>query len=99
MILLSGITGERDLRQARVNLTKGCEEGVTAACVALGDMYMSGSGVEPDEKVRLLIWLSDRLGVDVAAGGNLIAIRTTCGLSGSSEPPYTPGYWGVCSGD
>lgn len=39
------------------------------------------------------------LGVDVAAGGGLITVNTTCGLSGSSEPPYTPGYWGVCSGD
>jgi hypothetical protein len=39
------------------------------------------------------------LGIDVAAGGNLIAINTTCGLSGHSEPPYSPGYWDVCTND
>jgi hypothetical protein len=39
------------------------------------------------------------LGIDVAAGGNLISIDTTCGLSGSSDPPYSPGYWGVCTND
>ena len=39
------------------------------------------------------------LGIDVAAGGNLMVSNTTCGLSGHSEPPYAPGYWGVCTND
>jgi hypothetical protein len=39
------------------------------------------------------------MAIDVAAGGNLLASGTTCGLSGSSDPPYTPGHWGVCTND
>jgi hypothetical protein len=39
------------------------------------------------------------LGIDVAADGNLVAVDTTCGLSGTGEPSQDPGYWGVCTND
>jgi len=38
-------------------------------------------------------------GIDIAASGRLRISRTTCGLSGFADPPFTAGYWHVCTND